>query len=71
MTRWRRLCIDLDDYDCPIGGSVEYYSDSKLDPERITVLSRFEWNGRTPAELLEHLVDLGFAQQEFDWPPRS
>jgi hypothetical protein len=62
MTRWRRLCLDLDDYDCPIGGSIEFYSDSKLDADRITVLSRGEWHVRTPTELLEHLLDLGWTQ---------
>lgn len=69
MARWRRICIDLDDYDCPIGGSIEHYGDSRLDPESITVLARGEWNGRSPEELLENLVALGWSRTVLPFPP--
>lgn len=70
MARWRRVCIDLDDSDCPIGGSIEYYSDSRMDAEAVLVLAQGEWLGRSSREMLDHLVDLGWSQMSLplDWP---
>ena len=61
--RWRRLCIDVDDDGRCLGGSVEFYSDRKVDPETVAVLGRSAWSGRTPSELLDAELALGWFQE--------
>jgi hypothetical protein len=59
--RWRRLCIDVDEYGEVIGGSVEYYSDRTVSADHVLVLSQSDWKGRLPGMVLYYEMTL-------DWP---
>lgn len=62
--RWRRLCVDVDDDGQVIGGSIEHYRDTQLDPNCTVVFARQVWFGRSPIELVVAELDLGWPQPE-------
>lgn len=60
--RWRRLCVDVSNENTVIGGSVEFYDDTKRGALAKLVLSRRDWEGAQPHELLETLVTSSWYQ---------
>ena len=69
MTRWRRLCVDVDDEWGVLGASIEYYGDRKVDPDRICVMARSDWSGEDPAAVLQLLLERDWTQPSFTFGP--
>jgi hypothetical protein len=70
MPRFRRLCLDIDDWNVAVGGSVEYYDDTQNGATACAVLEVPKELGLSQEQVLQQLRDLGWPQEAlpFNWP---
>lgn len=54
--RWRRLCVDIDNDGSVIGGSVEFYDDTKRGDIAKIVVPRRDWECAEPHQLFSTLL---------------
>jgi len=71
MARFRRLCVDIDDWGVVVGGSAEYYDDSQAPHVATAVLTDSDVSSRSRYAVLDILDQLGWPQEAlaFPWPP--
>lgn len=69
MTRWRRLCVDIDDEFRVLGSSIEWFSDTRVGPEQITVMEQNGTDGLWPTEALEVLMLVEWDQPSLPFDP--
>lgn len=60
--RWRRLCVDVDDDGTVLGASIEHYEDRGVGPDTVVVLARSFWRGKSPQDVLEDEIEVGWPQ---------
>jgi hypothetical protein len=68
VARFRRLCVDLDAWNVVVGASVEFYDDTELKAQAVTVCAPMELAGRGRHEMLEYLEMLGWYQPGLPFP---
>lgn len=70
MGKFRRLCLDLDDWNVVLGGSVEYYDDTQVGHTATVVAMVDHKSPPSQEEMLTTLRGLGWPQESlaFTWP---
>lgn len=70
MARFKRLCVDVDDWGVVVGGSCEYYDDSQVPHVATAVLSGPQVDGKSRERVLAELDALGWPQESLPllWP---